>query len=883
MPDKKIRKEDGLKTPGNEKNRIIKRNNKIKAVCIASSSCIALAAIGTVLGCGLRRHAISYECDGVDEVWLSTHEFDTSSYQTSFSEFGGVELKTPSIPGYSFVGWYLKDGNKALTEEKYKGNIFSNEDVTLIAKFEPITYTVTLNLLGGTLTELDNGMYQGHKYISSDDGNTYSTTYICIDEPFNLPLASKKGYNFASSGWLDAGDQYYNSINCKTLLENKTLNADWTIRPYNIKYNFVGDCVDEFIDDPLYPLVNNNIKSSDIEHDWALVEPYLKGYNFIGWFDKNDQKVTRIPLGLYSDNDLIEYTGKFEPIVYSITYHDYTKSNLSSMPKTYTRASADLAIPDIEPFGYTFLGWLSDTTGAIRQHVSEIKHGSTGDIEFTADYKINNYSITYKTTGISETSPIEVDYGEDHPLTYTVEDDVVISDPTADGYKFIGWTFAGQTNPIKELYWNKFTKAEDMELTANFEIITYKITYRYNTNTHGDDTVKEKTYTVETEEFTLVTPESTKKTFVAWEDVESTSKTRYKADHKFGGGSFGNMVLKAIWSFNGKGTSDSPFEIYDEYQLAEITDGYYKLMDDITISPAVGTFWNPIGSADSKFNGTFDGNGHCITFQLNSNNASGNIGLFGYCGSNSVLKNVAIKGSVGAFDSRVAVTKYGALAISTSGLVESCTSQVSAHLTSNDEGEAYIGGLIGYLDAGRVQNSVFGLSGTGIVDFNSTTIRTAYVGGLCGYGNGGEILDCGCFANVYSKANQVSYAGGLLGLRNPNYTTRIAASTIDNAKLVTGSISSETVVDGGLGSDAMFIWKSSDNTSHRELGYSLVQPEDKPNPIERVDGYYYFMVTNYGDPYPNIYYMMWYQWDGANQKYIVVESLMTYVVYFGTI
>ena len=53
------------------------------------------------------------------------------------------------------------------------------------------------------------------------------------------------------------------------------------------------------------------------------------------------------------------------------------------------------------------------------------------NIEFTAVWQVNQYTITFDTAGGSEISPITLDYGE----TITAP-----ASPEKDGYNFIGWT-----------------------------------------------------------------------------------------------------------------------------------------------------------------------------------------------------------------------------------------------------------------------------------------------------------------------------------------------------------------------------------------------------------------------------------------------------------
>ena len=85
----------------------------------------------------------------------------------------------------------------------------------------------------------------------------------------------------------------------------------------------------------------------------------------------------------------------------------------------------------------------------------------------------NTYTITYELNGgtISESAP----------KSYTTEKgDIVIVNPTKDGYTFLGWTTDSITTPTKDLIITKGTTG-DLTLTANWQVSYYS--YADNTQT----------------------------------------------------------------------------------------------------------------------------------------------------------------------------------------------------------------------------------------------------------------------------------------------------------------------------------------------------------------------------------------------------------------
>ena len=118
----------------------------------------------------------------------------------------------------------------------------------------------------------------------------------------------------------------------------------------------------------------------------------------------------------------------------------------------------------------------------------------------------------------------------------------------------------------------------------------------------------------------------------------------------------------------GDGTSESPFQIQNKEQLAEVTNNlsaHFILMNDIDLT---GETWNQIGSFDQPFSGVFDGNGHKISGATISSSASYWSGFFGYM-SQGTIKNLHLK---------------------------------DLSLTGN----AVVGGLVGQIDNGIVKNCI---------------------------------------------------------------------------------------------------------------------------------------------------------------------------------
>ena len=155
---------------------------------------------------------------------------------------------------------------------------------------------------------------------------------------------------------------------------------------------------------------------------------------------------------------------------------------------------------------------------------------------------------------------------------------------------------------------------------------------------------------------------------------------------------------------------------------------------------ATGTsFWNtnsgftPVGNSTTPFTGTFDGLGHTITNLTINRPTTAYVGLFGYTGTSSVIRNVGLVGS-----SVNGLVHVGNLVGYNYGTVN------NSYAAGNVSGHQYVGGLAGFNNAGTISNSY------SAGNVNGST----YVGGLVGY-NHGEML-----INSHYNIDAVAINGG---------------------------------------------------------------------------------------------------------------------------
>ncbi len=183
--------------------------------------------------------------------------------------------------------------------------------------------------------------------------------------------------------------------------------------------------------------------------------------------------------------------------------------------------------------------------------------------------------------------------------------------------------------------------------------------------------------------------------------------------------------------------------------------------------------WEPIGTVEHPFNGTFDGCGYEIT-GIRFNETSGYVGLFGYVGEKAVIKRL------GVTCNRLEGENTGSIGIIAGynkGLLDSC-------LTIGDiKGKFTVaGGIVGE-NEGQISNC-FSISG---IEMESS----GNYGGIAGI-NGGGISNCFSMGDMKAESGT---AGGITG-KNTGAVSNCAALNPSVIALRGGRITSD--VEGTL-------------------------------------------------------------------------------------
>ena len=206
-----------------------------------------------------------------------------------------------------------------------------------------------------------------------------------------------------------------------------------------------------------------------------------------------------------------------------------------------------------------------------------------------------------------------------------------------------------------------------------------------------------------------------------------------------------------IWTWNDLNTvRDNPGGSYILMNdLDEATAGYDELVGDT----ADGQGWQPIGTAQNPFKGTFDGNGNTISGLFIYRPDEDEVGLFGRV-QEGLVKNVGLvsvnvtgKKSVGAL-----------VGYSWKGTLDSDTRPPSSKTYSDGSvtGEENVGGLVGNNYRGIVNQCQSNIE---VFHLSSTPDEERWrAGGLVGL-NSGPVINC----NYSGEVNGDRQVGGLVG------------------------------------------------------------------------------------------------------------------------
>lgn len=418
-----------------------------------------------------------------------------------------VTLTVSPDTGY-YVSSVTYSGDTVSAEVISADGVYSfnmpSEDITVSAVFSAIIYPLSYDLKGGSV----------------EGGNPL--TYTIESPDFTLTNPTRTGYTF--TGWTGTGIE--GSADIVTVLTgsygDRSYAATWTPINYSITYTLNGGSV------------SGNPAVYTIESgSFTLNNPTRTGYDFAGWTGTGLTEATQtvtVNKGAYG---VRSYTATWTPITYSIKYH-LNGGTSSGNPTAYTIESGDLKLTNPTKKGYDFEGWTlsGDESGEISSDVT-IPTGTTGELEYIANWKLTIYTISYDLKA-GTVSP-------DNPAAYTIESDTfTLNNPLKDCYTFEGWTGTSLDALSKSVTITE-SSTGDREYTANYTPITYALSYDLQGGTVSPD--NPASYDIESDNIKLNNPVKNGYDFAGWSFDNTIS-----LDVTIPKGSSGDKNFTAIWT-----------------------------------------------------------------------------------------------------------------------------------------------------------------------------------------------------------------------------------------------------------------------------------------------------------------------------------------------
>ena len=248
------------------------------------------------------------------------------------------------------------------------------------------------------------------------------------------------------------------------------------------------------------------------------------GYTQVGWATVDGGEKVYGFEDIYTKNEALTLYPVWNTNKYTITFDTNGGSEIAPITQDY---GTEITAPDNPTRkGYTFKGWDKEIPETMPAENITVK----------AQWKINQYTITFDTNGGSEIAPITQDYGTE----ITAPDN-----PTRKGYTFKGWD--------KEI--PEAMPAENMTVKAQWEINQYTIAF----DTNGGSEIAPITQDYGTEITAPDNPTRKGYTFKGW-DKEIPEAMPAE-----------NMTVKAQWEIN---QYTIAFDTNGGSEIAPITQDY---------------------------------------------------------------------------------------------------------------------------------------------------------------------------------------------------------------------------------------------------------------------------------------------------------------------
>ena len=260
------------------------------------------------------------------------------------------------------------------------GNIAPDGSLVLKVYYTRDSYTVTFNGNGGVYP------YYGNE--------TQTTRTVKYGGKVTAPEFTRTGYT--QNGWEQPLPE--------TISGNLTLSAAWQINQYTLTLVLGGG-------------LENKTITQDYGSAIEVETPEREGYDFKEWRESDNSwaNVVTIPETMPAENLTVYANWKINQ--YSITFVYNNGQNNKTITRNYGATIGNIGNPVWE--GHTFIGWDGELPDVMPAE----------NLTFTAEWQINQYTLTLVLGGVLENKTITQDYGSA----------IEVKTPEREGYDFQYW------------------------------------------------------------------------------------------------------------------------------------------------------------------------------------------------------------------------------------------------------------------------------------------------------------------------------------------------------------------------------------------------------------------------------------------------------------
>ena len=414
-------------------------------------------------------------------------------------------------------------------------------------------YKVTLNLSDGILP-----------YGIIDE-------YVAIAEsnPSVVPLPTLTRSGYEKYSWTDEEGKTVTELDIASLSSDVTFTAHRgsTIK-YPLTYDEEGVLFEEkpeevvivAAEEPLEPANEEAPEEKvspfkdfyTVEDSFPIPVPERYGYDFVGWILDGQKsyeadKDAEITLGSTGAKDFVAVWNPDVPtITYILNGGEFSQEERTS----FIFGEKPFTIENPVREHYVFVGWIvnGNEEEALKDYV--VDTGNAQDITLEAVWILKDYTIVYDEEGVLfQEKPLEVVPEEKeevivpkNPVTYTVEDEFELINPTKYGYVFRGWIENGEPSYMaRPIYSVLKGSSGDKVFVAVWSPLTVPVYYNLN----GGSADNRTSYTFGEEAFALNAPVREHYEFKGW---RTSRDEEPKKDYTVDTERAETLVLEAVWT-----------------------------------------------------------------------------------------------------------------------------------------------------------------------------------------------------------------------------------------------------------------------------------------------------------------------------------------------